>query len=144
MKKEFRLPFTVSYTYSDARFLTDFVSTFEDWGTVSKGDRLPYLAQHQLNLGLSFEYHKWMVNAGFKYTSEMRAVAGNETVTGIDLIPQVAVFDASVSYQASRNISLFASGTNLTNEVYIVSARPAGVRPGMPRAFQVGLRARVF
>lgn len=144
LRKEFRLPFTVSYTYSDARFLTDFVSTFEDWGTVSKGDRLPYLAQHQLNLGLSFEYHKWMVNAGFKYTSEMRAVAGNEAATGIDLIPQVAVFDASVSYQASRNISLFASGTNLTNEVYIVSARPAGVRPGMPRAFQVGLRARMF
>ena len=144
LKKEFRLPFTVSYTYSDARFLSDFVSTFEDWGTVSKGDRLPYLAQHQLNLGLSFECHKWMVNAGFKYTSEMRAVAGNEAVTGIDLIPQVAVLDASVSYQASQNISLFASGTNLTNEVYIVSARPAGVRPGMPRAFQVGLRARVF
>jgi Fe(3+) dicitrate transport protein len=144
LKKEFRLPFTVSYTYSDARFLSDFVSTFEDWGTVSKGDRLPYLAQHQLNLGLSFECHKWMVNAGFKYTSEMRAVAGNEAVTGIDLIPQVAVLDASVSYQASQNINLFASGTNLTNEVYIVSARPAGVRPGMPRAFQVGLRARVF
>lgn len=143
-KKEFRLPFTVSYTYSDARFLSDFVSTFEDWGTVTKGDRLPYLAQHQLNLGVSYEYHKWMVNAGFKYTSDMRAVAGNEAVTGIDLIPQVAVLDASVSYQASNIISLFASGTNLTNEVYIVSARPAGVRPGMPRAFQVGLRARMF
>jgi Fe(3+) dicitrate transport protein len=74
----------------------------------------------------------------------MRAIAGNEVVTGIDLIPQVAVFDASVAYQANRNISLFASGTNLTNNVYIASARPAGVRPGMPRAFQVGLRARMF
>lgn len=144
LNKKFALPITVSYTYSDARFLSDFVSTFEDWGTVRKGDQLPYLAQHQLNVGLSFEYNKWMVNAGMKFTSNMRAVAGTGKASGIDLIPQITVFDASATYQVAKNVSLFASMTNITNQTYIVAARPAGVRPGMPRTIQLGLKAKVF
>jgi Fe(3+) dicitrate transport protein len=144
LNKKYALPLTVSYTFSDARFLSDFVSTFEDWGTVRKGDQLPYLAQHQLNVGLSYEYNKWMVNAGMKFTSNMRAVAGTGKASGIDLIPQITVFDASATYQVAKNVSFFASVTNLTNQTYIVAARPAGVRPGMPRTIQLGLRAKVF
>lgn len=144
LKKKFALPLTISYTYSDARFLSDFVSTFEDWGTVRKGDVLPYLAQHQLNVGLSYEYNKWMVNAGMKFTSNMRAVAGTGKASGIDLIPQATIFDASINYQVAKNVQLFGSMTNITDKTYIVAARPAGVRPGMPRAFQLGLKAKVF
>lgn len=144
LKKKFALPLTISYTYSDARFLSDFVSTFEDWGTVRKGDVLPYLAQHQLNVGLSYEYNKWMVNAGMKFTSNMRAVAGTGKASGIDLIPQATIFDASINYQVAKNVQLFGSLTNITDKTYIVAARPAGVRPGMPRAFQLGLKAKVF
>lgn len=143
-KKKFALPLTISYTYSDARFLSDFVSTFEDWGTVHKGDVLPYLAQHQLNVGLSYEYNKWMVNAGMKFTSNMRAVAGTGKASGIDLIPQATIFDASINYQVAKNVQFFGSMTNITDKIYIVAARPAGVRPGMPRAFQLGLKAKVF
>ena len=143
-KKKFALPLTISYTYSDARFLSDFVSTFEDWGTVRKGDVLPYLAQHQLNVGLSYEYNKWMVNAGMKFTSNMRAVAGTGKASGIDLIPQATIFDASINYQVAKNVQFFGSMTNITDKIYIVAARPAGVRPGMPRAFQLGLKAKVF
>jgi Fe(3+) dicitrate transport protein len=120
------------------------VSTFEDWGTVRKGDILPYLAQHQLNVGLSYEYNKWMVNAGMKFTSNMRAVAGTGKASGIDLIPQATIFDASINYQVAKNVQLFGSMTNITDKTYIVAARPAGVRPGMPRAFQLGLKAKVF
>lgn len=144
LKKKFASPLTISYTYSDARFLSDFVSTFEDWGTVRKGDVLPYLAQHQLNVGLSYEYNKWMVNAGMKFTSNMRAVAGTGKASGIDLIPQATIFDASINYQVAKNVQLFGSMTNITDKTYIVAARPAGVRPGMPRAFQLGLKAKVF
>ena len=143
-KKKFALPLTISYTYSDARFLSDFVSTFEDWGTVHKGDVLPYLAQHQLNVGLSYEYNKWMVNAGMKFTSNMRAVSGTGKASGIDLIPQATIFDASINYQVAKNVQFFGSMTNITDKIYIVAARPAGVRPGMPRAFQLGLKAKVF
>ena len=40
-----------------------------------------------------------------------------------------------------KNISLFANATNLTDEVYGVARRPAGLRPGMPAAFNIGLKA---
>ena len=144
LRLPFKLPITVAYTYTDARFLSDFSSTFEDWGTVKSGDQLPYLAQHQLNIGLAFEYKKWQINTGMKYTSEMRATAGTGSATGIDRIPAIIVLDASISYQVSNSINLFSSVTNITNETYIVAARPSGVRPGMPRAIQIGIRATIF
>jgi Fe(3+) dicitrate transport protein len=144
LRLQFKLPLTVAYTYTDARFLSDFSSTFEDWGTVKSGDQLPYLAQHQLNIGLAFEYKKWQINTGMKYTSEMRATAGTGKATGIDRIPEIIVLDASISYQVSNTINVFSSVTNLTNETYIVAARPSGVRPGMPRAIQIGIRATIF
>lgn len=144
LKKKFAVPLTVAYTYSDARFLSDFVSTFEDWGTVKNGDQLPYLAKHQLNIGFTYEYNKWMVNTGMKFTSNMRAVAGTGKANGIDLIPQATIVDASIHYQVAKNIQFFGSVTNITNKTYLVAARPAGVRPGMPRAFQFGLKAKVF
>jgi Fe(3+) dicitrate transport protein len=144
LRLPFKLPLTVAYTYTDARFLSDFSSTFEDWGTVKSGDQLPYLAQHQLNIGLAFEYKKWQINTGMKYTSEMRATAGTGSATGIDRIPAIIVLDASISYQVSNTINVFSSVTNLTNETYIVAARPSGVRPGMPRAIQIGIRATIF
>jgi Fe(3+) dicitrate transport protein len=144
LRLPFILPLTVAYTYTDARFLSDFTSTFEDWGTVKSGDQLPYLAQHQLNIGLAFEYKKWQINTGMKYTSEMRATAGTGKATGIDRIPEIIVLDASISYQISTTINVFSSVTNLTNETYIVAARPSGVRPGMPRAIQIGIRATIF
>lgn len=144
LRLPFKLPITVAYTYTDARFLSDFSSTFEDWGTVKSGDQLPYLAEHQLNIGLALEYKKWHINTGMKYTSEMRATAGTGSATGIDRIPEIIVLDASISYQISTTINLFSSVTNVTNETYIVAARPSGVRPGMPRAFQLGIRATIF
>ena len=144
LRLPFKLPITVAYTFTDARFLSDFSSTFEDWGTVKSGDQLPYLAQHQLNIGLAFEYKKWQINSGMKYTSEMRATAGTGKATGIDRIPEIIVLDASISYQVSTTINVFSSVTNLTNETYIVAARPSGVRPGMPRAIQFGIRATIY
>ena len=74
----------------------------------------------------------------------MRATAGTGKATGIDRIPEIVVIDASISYQISSTINVFSSVTNLTNETYIVAARPSGVRPGMPRAIQIGLRATIF
>ena len=144
LRLPFKLPLTLAYTFTDARFLSDFSSTFEDWGTVKSGDQLPYLAQHQLNIGLAFEYKKWQINTGMKYTSEMRATAGTGKATGIDRIPEIIVLDASISYQVSTTINVFSSVTNLTNETYIVAARPSGVRPGMPRAIQFGIRATIY
>ena len=76
-----------------------------------------------------------------KYSSEMRTVAGSGDIPTSELIPAFFVMDAGVKYNIHKNISLVLNVTNLSNKAYLVSTRPAGLRPGMPRAFQLGLKA---
>ena len=142
-KKNFAMPLTIGYTFTDARFKSDFKSTFGDWGTVENGDMLPYLSAHQISGNLTFENAKFSVNLGSKYNSEMRTVAGFGAIPADELIPAFFVVDAGVKFQIHKNISIVANAINLTNKVYLVSTRPAGLRPGMPRAFQIGLKANL-
>jgi Fe(3+) dicitrate transport protein len=143
ISKKIQLPLTLSYTYTDARFLSNFNSTFEDWGNVNYGDELPYLSKHQLNTSISLEIKKVNLNLNAKYNSPMRAIAGQGNIDENSLIPSYFILDASANYKVNKNISVFASVTNLTNQIYIVSSRPAGLRPGMPRAIQIGLKAAI-
>ena len=143
ISKKIQMPLTISYTYTDARFLSDFNSTFEDWGNVNYGDELPYLSKHQLNTSISVEIKKVDLNLNAKYNSPMRAIAGQGNIDENSLIPSYFTVDASANYKVNKNISVFASVTNLTNQIYIVSSRPAGLRPGMPRAIQIGLKAAI-
>ena len=142
-KSNFNLPFTVAYTYTDAFFKSSFASTFEDWGGVTEGDKLPYLSNHQISANLSLEHSRFSLNLGGKFNSEMRSVAGQGSIPAGELIPSYFVLDASARYHLNKNISVFAAATNLTNSIYVVAIRPAGYRSGMPRAFQIGLRANL-
>ena len=36
--------------------------------------------------------------------------------------------------------TLFAGLQNVTNQIYAMARRPAGLRPGLPRSFMVGFR----
>lgn len=143
LKKNFSMPLTIGYTYTDAKFKSDFNSTFEDWGSVESGDALPYLSNNQISANLSFEHSKFAVNIGSKFNSEMRTVAGSGTIPQNELIPSYFVMDAGIKYQIHKNVSLVANAINLTNQAYLVSTRPAGLRPGMPRAIQIGLKANL-
>ena len=142
-KKSLSMPITIGYTFTDARFKSDFKSTFGDWGTVENGDMLPYISAHQISGNLTFENAKFSVNLGSKYNSEMRTVAGFGAIPADELIPAFFVMDAGVKFQIHKNISIVANAINITNKVYLVSTRPAGLRPGMPRAFQIGLKANL-
>lgn len=138
-----KMPVTLGYTYTDARFLSNFNSTFEDWGTVNYGDHLPYLSIHQINLALSVDHSKFSINLNAKYNSAMRSNAGQGTIDMTSIIPAYLILDASVKYNATKNIAICGSINNLSNEVYLVSIRPAGLRPGMPRVIQIGLKATI-
>ena len=49
------------------------------------------------------------------------------------------VLDLAVGYQVLRHLELRLLVRNLLDEVYIVARRPAGARPGRPRAVLFGL-----
>ena len=136
------LPLTVSYTYTDSRFLSDFDSEFEGWGTVNSGDQLPYLANHQLTGTLAFNYKKFGFNISGRYLSDMRTEPGQGDIAQDDLVPEVVIFDASLNVQMSKNIGFFANALNIGDKKYLVARRPAGLRPGLPRTYNAGIKVQ--
>jgi len=138
-----RLPVSVAYTYTDARFSSDFNSSFEPWGDVLKGDRIPYTPEHQINARVGMETGKIMLGLNAHYQSMVTTVTGPQSDVGTMKIDPRTVFDANASYRVGAGTELFATVVNLTDVVYEASRLPAGSRPGLPRSFQVGLRLRL-
>ncbi|MEQ9426500.1 MAG: TonB-dependent receptor [Cyclobacteriaceae bacterium] len=136
-------PLSIAYTYTDAEFQSSFESSFEGWGTVTKGDNLPYLAKNQLSTSASIENKKFKFNVSGRYMDEMRTVAGQGEILDQFKTDSYYVIDVSSEYSVSRQVSLFGSIKNISNEAYIVARRPAGLRPGLPRAFLIGIKARL-
>jgi Fe(3+) dicitrate transport protein len=136
------LPLELAYTYTDARFDSSFTSAFEEWTTVTRGDELPYLPEHQLHLGAGLEADRWRVNLGLNYLDEMRTRAGQGAAAATLLTDAVWLLDLSGAYRLSDAAELYARLENATDEAFIVSRRPAGARPGRPRSGFVGVRVR--
>lgn len=139
-KRKFHLPLTLVYTYTDGQFLSSFKSEFEGWGTVNKGDDLPYLAKHQLTLMATLENRYISATLSCRYNGAMRTMAGTGEIATLFSTDEAIIADAALSYHMHRNFDLFASATNLFNDTYIVSRNPAGARPGLPRAFNFGMK----
>lgn len=135
-------PIGLSYTYTKAQFKTDFESDFEAWGAVASGDELPYLAKHMLHINAAAEWKRLLLNANWSYQSAMRAKAGSGAIPFEEEIPAQMTIDMSATYHLNYNISFFGSIRNLSNAVNLVSMRPAGLRPNMPRSFLAGLKIR--
>ncbi|RMF27760.1 MAG: TonB-dependent receptor [Bacteroidetes bacterium] len=136
------LPLTVVYTFTDAEFQNSFESDFEGWGTVQKGDELPYLPRNQLTLMAGLQGPRFALNLSARYQDAMRTQAGQGPIPEDQKTDAYFVLDANASYALHPKVSLFASMTNLTDAVYVVARRPAGLRPGMPRTFMGGLKVK--
>ncbi len=141
IQSAFSLPVSVVYTYSDAIFLNDFDSDFEGWGVVHAGDHFPYLAKNQLAVLIGLEHRLFSINLSGRYSSAMRTSPGQGDIPVNEGTDEYFVIDASATYMLDPNISLFANATNVTDQVYNVARRPSGLRPGMPAAFNFGIKA---
>lgn len=142
VRTPFGLPVSLTYTLTEGEFQNSFESEFEGWGTVEEGDQLPYLPKHQLALQMGLEHGKFDVTLSSKYQSELRTVPGQGDIATLESTDDQFVLDFSTHYALHKNIKVFGSIKNLTDQVYNVARRPAGVRPGMPRSFIVGLKAQ--
>lgn len=139
-KTRLSFPFTLSYTLTKATFENGFESEFEGWGSVEKGDELPYLPRHRLSAGLGVEGARFGVNLKGRYVSRMRTTAGHGAFLDAESTDAHFVLDASADVRISWHVKLFASVRNVTDAAYIVARRPAGVRPGLPRTFLLGVK----
>jgi Fe(3+) dicitrate transport protein len=134
------LPLSLVYTYTDATFKNAFESEFEPWGTVRAGDALPYLPQHQLAAGLGLEGPRFGLHVNASYVGRMRTKAGQGDYVPAETIDAHFVLDVAGDVRVVRQAHLFARLQNVTDAVYAVARRPAGLRPGLPRTFSLGLR----
>ena len=140
IKTRLKLPLTLAYTFTRSTFQSSFVSTFEPWGRVNEGDEQPYTPTHQIAAALALQYAHFDLNLNARYNGSMRTVAGSDPLDESNSIPGFFVMDISTNVRTGRWISLFGSVQNLTDATYIVSERPAGFRPGLPRSFRLGLK----
>ena len=136
------IPFSVNYTYTNATFQNDFDSSFGPWGTVTKGDEIPFIPRHQLNTSLGFIYSDYSLNLNTIYSPQMRTQAGSGSINPEFSTDSYFLVDLNTGYKIHSNIDLFVNIRNLFNETYIVSDRPHGVRPGLPRTFTGGLKVQ--
>lgn len=136
------IPLSLVYTYSHGEFQTNFASSFGPWGTVTAGDELPYLPEHQLTLNAGLEGDRWRANLSLNYISEARAAAGQGAIPAGELVDDRVLVDLAGEFDVTENAALFATATNLTEETYNVAFAPAGARPGAPRIVMGGLKLR--
>ena len=106
-------------------------------------NRLPYAPEWLLNAGLTYEWNKLSMMAHLTYVSEQFADELNTIIPNPDgrtgLIEAYKVIDLSANYQVNKYLGLMLSVRNLTNERYIASRRPQGIRLGLPRYIMGGV-----
>ncbi|MEE9371532.1 MAG: TonB-dependent receptor [Saprospiraceae bacterium] len=136
----FKLPISFAYTYTKATFNNDFDSEFDGWGAVQKGYFLPYTPKQQFSISVALEHSKFLFDISTKYNGEMLAQAGQFSDKTFSRTDAYMTTDVSLNYRWTRQITAFFNVNNVTNEIYVASLRPAGLRPGLPRSYNLGFK----
>mgnify|MGYP000246105256 CR=1 FL=1 len=132
----FSLPLGVTYTYTDAEFETTF--TNEDiWGVVNKGDKLPNLADHQLQLRAGLSKEKWGLDLNINYFSDTCSTAACAVNEEVDAY---TVVDLTSRYQVTAATKLYANVDNLFDAEDVVARSPNnGARAQKPLTLILGV-----
>ncbi|KGJ89122.1 TonB-dependent receptor family protein [Colwellia psychrerythraea] len=138
LSEALELPMSVVYTYSDSEFKNSFESDFPMWGTITAGDGLPYLAEHQLTLNLGLTAEQWDINFIARYVGEMLEASGEDVILSGEVTESSMVVDLSASYYLGQYGKVYLKADNILDSQEIVSRRPYGARPSKPQQMFVG------
>lgn len=130
-----QFPLTLTYTWMDAEFQSDFNSDF--FGAVQAGDPVPYVPVNQGLLTVGMENDALAMWLSINYVDKVctRASCGAYEET-----EAATLLDLSAHYRFNDNWSAYANAENLTDELYIASREPYGARSNKPRAYHAGVR----
>jgi len=135
------LPLDASYALTQSAFQTGFSSDFSQFGTVEIGDRLPYSPLHQGAAHISLQHPVFDLGVGLTARSGMLDAAGDFDEEVLE-VPGLLLLDAAINVHAREWLTLYATGTNLTQSTAITSWRPFGARPTPPLQVMVGAKVR--
>ncbi|EWS98252.1 ligand-gated channel protein [Pseudoalteromonas sp. SCSIO_11900] len=126
-------PVKLTYTYTDSEFKNTFNS--EIWGSVEKGDAMPYVPENQVALSFGAEVNNFVVNSQIRYVSDAHADLTN---SGLNAIDSRVVWDLAAKYLINENQKVYLSVDNLFDKTYIANRANGGIQPGKPRSVQMG------
>ena len=130
----------VNYTYTESAFQSQFLSSFSQWGLVSQGDALPYLPTHVGRGSITLSRDRAEYGVSVTFQDQMREKPGYQAPGKGESTERFVTLDITATYQVTDKIRLQALLRNVTNERAVISRRPFGARPNMPR--YAGLRLR--
>jgi Fe(3+) dicitrate transport protein len=134
------LPLSAAYTYTRTEFLRDFQSSDPIYGNVKKGDEIPYVPRHQLNVTAGLDSRYLGVHAALTYVTAMREQAGSASLDRVMATDDLLNVDIGAEVPIFSKLRIYANLRNLFDQVAIVSRRPYGARPNAPRWLQVGIK----
>lgn len=126
-------PVKLTYTYTDSEFKNTFDS--EIWGSVEKGDAMPYVPENQVALSFGAEVNNFVVNSQIRYVSDAHADLSD---SGLNAIDSRVVWDLAAKYLIDENQKVYLSVDNLFDKTYIANRANGGIQPGKPRSIQMG------
>ena len=135
-----------TYTYARSRIERGFDFFDEDDVVLEdvSGNRLPEVPEHFAYLTLGVSHARgWDASVSYQYLGDFFVDTFNTQVgedSGLGLVDDVWLLSARVNYTIpNTNLTLFASGTNLTDELYIAD-RADGAKPGQARTLWGGFK----
>ncbi|WP_372761175.1 TonB-dependent receptor family protein [Pseudoalteromonas sp.] len=128
-----KLPIKLTYTYTNSEFKNDFDS--EIWGTVSKGDAMPYVPKNQVALSFGAEFNALVINSQMRYVSDAHA---SLSPAGLNAIDSRVVWDLAAKYLIDDKQKVYLTVDNLFDKTYIANRANGGIQPGKPRSIQMG------
>jgi Fe(3+) dicitrate transport protein len=136
----FKLPISLSYTYTNTELKSDFNSP--SWGTVTYGDEIPFIAKNQLAITADLEHKKFSLALNARYIGEFRTKAGQGKIPENYKIDDNIIIDLSAKYHLTNKVSLTSNVINLLDSDKAVARTPAGLRPSHPFGINAGILAR--
>jgi Fe(3+) dicitrate transport protein len=138
ISRKIGLPVSLSYTLTDTEFLGNFESDTSIFGSVTKGDEIPYIAKNQFSLNIGFEHEKFAVDMAARYSDAFRTQAGTGSIPADLVVDSNFIIDLSGRYFHDKHFTFSANIINLLDKAYAVSRVPAGLRPGHPFGISFG------
>ncbi|ABZ75341.1 TonB-dependent receptor [Shewanella halifaxensis HAW-EB4] len=137
-QNDISFPVKLAYTYTDAEFANSFKSDFDPWGDVTKGDKLPYIAENMLFASAGVKVDSWELTVAARYSDDIRTKAGQGEIAQEDLIKAKTIVDLSARYFISESQELYLTAENLFDEKYVTSKVHGSNFVGKPLTVSVG------
>lgn len=141
----FTLTTSVNATYSNATYSSDRFITSGSQNININGNKLPYSPELVSNASVSVMVKEsFLLNLNLIYTAEQFGDELNSTTVDNSgekgIIPAHALLDVTAKYYFDAiGGAFYLSLKNLTDERYIASRRPQGIKPGAPRLLTAGV-----